>query len=517
MVIGIYPRKSVYRDNSDSVQVQVKMCKDYAGIVFRGQPLEFKIYDKDEGFSGKNTNRPSFQSMMADVKANLLDAVVVYKLDRISRNVREFSAMYEIFQQHNVAFISVKESFDTSTPMGRTVMYILAAFAQLERENTSERVTDGMLSLGSSGKWTGGNCPLGMTSIRKKIGDKEHSYLVVDPETITNVQLFYQLMLQGYSITKLERYCRDQGIRSRTGKFLSTSQLYNILTNPVYCQNSPEAYAYFASQSCSLPPESHFDGKHGLIAYGRTKTAETSQKRQDMTSWSISIGIHEPVLSFEDWFAVQKRMGVNKMYRSAKYEIGILKGVLRCSCGSRMDIRTYMKNGIIFSYYYCAAMARQGKEHCNSGFTRVDQVDESFLKQLRCMRLNPDNICLRKETPFPQQDTAALQTELKDIQKSLDNLTDSLMQAMESPAAAYIIAKIEKLDKQKTALENKLRQSKKKDLEEKSLEEKKKIIHENICYLLDNFENISYTGKNETIKKIVKSCVFDGKSLRIIL
>lgn len=144
LTIGIYPRKSVYRDNSDSVSVQVQLCKDYAGIIFKDQETEFKIYDKDEGFSGKNMNRPSFQALMEDVRNNQLDVVMVYKLDRISRNVQEFSSMYDVFQQHNVSFVSVKESFDTTTPMGRTVMYILAAFAQLERENTSERVTDNM-------------------------------------------------------------------------------------------------------------------------------------------------------------------------------------------------------------------------------------------------------------------------------------------------------------------------------------------------------------------------------------
>ena len=140
MVIAIYPRKTVYRDNSDSVQVQVQMCKEYAGIIYKGKEAQFRIYDKDEGFSGKNMNRPSFKDLMQDVKNNEIDVVMVYKLDRISRNVQEFSAMYEVFQQHNVSFVSVKESFDTTTPMGRTVMYILAAFAQLERENTSERV-----------------------------------------------------------------------------------------------------------------------------------------------------------------------------------------------------------------------------------------------------------------------------------------------------------------------------------------------------------------------------------------
>ena len=89
--IGIYPRKSVYRDNSDSVQVQITACKDYARLMFKDQELDFRIYDKDEGFSGKNTHRPSFTELMADVKADELDIIIVYKLDRISRSVKDFS------------------------------------------------------------------------------------------------------------------------------------------------------------------------------------------------------------------------------------------------------------------------------------------------------------------------------------------------------------------------------------------------------------------------------------------
>lgn len=204
--------------------------------------------------------------------------------------------MYEVFQQHDVSFISVKESFDTTTPMGRTVMYILAAFAQLERENISERVSDNMHALGAAGIWTGGKLPSGFTSIRLKRGEKEHSFLKVDKDTIWRAKKLFELILQGYTITKAERYCRDNGIQSQSGKFLNTSQIYNILTNPVYCQNSLEAYYYFLDKGCSLPDIALFDGTKGLIAYGRTKSGSTSQKAQSMENWNIAVGIHDAVM-----------------------------------------------------------------------------------------------------------------------------------------------------------------------------------------------------------------------------
>ncbi len=516
LTIGIYPRKSVYRDNSDSVQVQIQLCKDYAGIIYKDQEVSFKIYDRDEGFSGKNTNRPSFQEMMNDVKSGLLNVVMVYKLDRISRNVQEFSAMYEIFQQHDVSFISVKESFDTTTPMGRTVMYILAAFAQLERENTSERVTDNMHALGASGKWTGGKLPSGMASVRRQIGDKEHSYLEVDNSTIWRPKLLYQLILDGYSITKVERYCRDHGIKSQSGKFLNTSQIYGILTNPVYCQNSIEAYYYFKDHGCSLPDPSLFDGTKGLIGYGKTKTGKDSQKKQTKDSWNIAIGIHEPVLTASDWIAVQKRLGINKMFRAPKHEVGILKGILKCSCGARMAVRTYVKNNIRFSYYYCVDMARMGKEYCDSEYIRIDKIDQSFMEQLRKIKLNPDILKLKNDSNITLQNPDSIKEEIKKTQNSINNLTTALSQAMETAAAGYIIEQISTLDMQKSNLEEDLRNLLLQQAQNKTAAEAEQQLYDNICYLLDNFDHIDYAGKNELIKKSVKTCIFDGKSLSII-
>ncbi len=516
LTVGIYPRKSVYRDNSDSVSVQIQLCKDYAGIIFKGHDVNFRIYDKDEGFSGKNMNRPGFREMMEDVQNNRLNVVMVYKLDRISRNVQEFSAMYEVFQQHNVSFISVKESFDTTTPMGRTVMYILAAFAQLERENTSERVTDSMLALGAAGKWTGGKLPTGMTSVRRQAGDKEHSYLMVDRNTIWLVKSLYELLLQGYPITKIERYCRDHGIRSQTGKYLNTSQIYNIITNPVYCQNNMDAYYYFADMGCTLPDPALFDGTKGLIGYGKTKSGRQTQRKQDKSSWTIAVGIHDYVIPSVNWITAQKRLGLNKMIRSAKYDCGILKGVLRCKCGARMDIRTYTKNGIRFSYYYCTDMARQGKAKCDTGYVRIEEVEEAFLRQLCKIRLNPDGFKLQPATAGTLQSISSLKEDLRQIQSSIDNLTAALMSAMDSAASSYIVAKIEELDKRKRALETNLRQAALQEKADKSLKETEAEIYQNICFLLDNFDSIEYTGKNELIRKIIKKCILDGKSLRIV-
>lgn len=511
MIIGIYARKSVYRDNSDSVQVQIKSCKDYAKIIYGKEDIEFIIYDKDEGFSGKNTNRPSFQKLVSDVKSNRLDVVMVYKLDRISRSVKDFSDTYELLQAHGVAFLSVKETFDTSTPIGRTVMYILAAFAQLERENTSERVADSMLALGAGGKWTGGKLPAGMTSIRKIVGEKEHSFLIVDSSKIGTVKEIFDMYSSGITITGIERYLRDNGIRTQNGKFFSTSQIHNILANPVYCSNDAEAYYYFKEKGCKLPEKEQFDGAHGLIGYGKTK--QTS-RRIKADNWAIAIGIHEPVIPAADWIKCQERFGENKMYRSNKYEIGILKGVLRCKCGSRIDIRTYSKNNNLFSYYYCSKMARQGKSACNTGYVKVEIIDDLFIEKLHQIQLDQNSIILQNEKTYIN--TSDIRTNLKKVETSIKNLTSTLMEHKDSSASAYIIEQIEMLDKEKKALSRRLSKAEQNNLNLATANETKELIYHNICHLLDTFDDMTYTEKNELIKKTVTSCILDESSIHIV-
>lgn len=512
MTIGIYPRKSVYRDNSESVAVQVQLCKDYAGILYKDQNVIFRVYDRDEGFSGKNTNRPSFQELMADVKAGQLDIIMVYRLDRISRNVQEFSEMFSTFQRYGVSFISVKESFDTNTPIGRTVMYILAAFAQLERENTSERVSDNMRALGAAGMWTGGRLPPGMSSIRRRVDGKAHSFLAVDSDRIGLVKSLYRLLLEGYSLTKAERYCRDHGIRSEAGKYLTSNQIYNIIINPVYCANDLEAYYYLRQQGYALPDQRLFDGSNGLIAYGRTSSVD---KNVHNHTWTIAIGIHEPVMSGKDWVAAQGRLGQNKMFRSNKYEIGILKGVVRCRCGSRIDIRTYAKNNILFSYYYCAAAARKGRAYCDAGYVRVDKIDELFLERLRQIRIDPSIITLRQNAQPAVADTGQMREGLNRLNQSIQNLTNALMEHSASSASTYIITQIEQLDAEKKQLEYNLQLAEISRREAESTARNREAVYGQICLLLENLEDLSYRQKNELIKKMVKTCTLDGDTLEI--
>lgn len=510
MRIGIYPRKSVYRDNSESVSTQVKLCREYAGIIYRGQSLEYMIYDKDEGFSGKNINRPGYRQLMEDVRNGLLDVVMVYKLDRISRNVQDFSNTFAVFQEHNVSFVSVKESFDTSTPIGRTVMYILAAFAQLERENTSERVTDSMLEMAKCGYWTGGRLPAGMTSIRKSVSGKEHSFLMVDPEKILQVKSLYALFLSGMSITSLERYCRDHSIQTQRGKYMSTTQLHFMLTNPVYCQNSPAALAYFQEIGCVLPDhaEQLFDGSRGLIGYGRKKDASSP--------YTIALGIHDWVISGEDWVQAQRRMGINKYLRTSKYGFGILKGVLRCKNGHRTVIKAYNQGERQYRFYFCAVRERKGRAYCDTHHIQMDRVDDLFIHKLKELKLDKSRIKLQDFPDAPVFDETAALRRRDSIHTRISNLTAVLGEADGQASAKYILQQINQLDQELGKVEAQIQDGRRQASLAKKRDNTIDHVYHQICYLLDNFEVLEYKEKNELIRKIVKECIFDNGKLKII-
>ena len=197
-----------------------------------------------------------------------------------------------------------------------------------------------------------------------------------------------------------------------------------------------------------------------------------------------------------------------------KYEVGILKGILRCECGARVVIRTYCKNNRLFSYYYCSKMARQGKSACNTGYIKVETIDNLFIEKLREIKLDPESIILKTETGYVNTDK--LHKYIRKTTDAIQNLTNALMGNSESAAASYIIAQIEKLDREKQILEKKLRDAEQNNRDAATAAETRESIYRNICLLLDNFDDMTYTEKNELLKSTVTSCILEENGLRII-
>ena len=182
MVFASYTRKSIYSDKSDSTKNQAKMCRDYVDFHYAGSVDSFLVYE-DEGLTGSNTKRPDLQRLMKDIKSGLIDFLIVYQLDRLSRDIKDFSNIYAFLEEHHVQFISVAENIDTNTPIGKAMMYVSVIFAQMERETIANRVNDNMIGLADDGWWVGGNPPYGWRRTRITSSDgKNHVTIVAEEE-----------------------------------------------------------------------------------------------------------------------------------------------------------------------------------------------------------------------------------------------------------------------------------------------------------------------------------------------
>ena len=157
---ALYGRQSLDVKDSLSVPMQIKKARAECG---EGEVCKQYV---DKGFSGKNTKRPGFLQLMQDIEDDLIGRVIVYKLDRFSRSILDFAEAWAVMERHQVEFLSVNEKFDTSTPMGKAMLFILMIFAQMERETISERVTDNYYERAKFGGWLGGPAPFGMELYR---------------------------------------------------------------------------------------------------------------------------------------------------------------------------------------------------------------------------------------------------------------------------------------------------------------------------------------------------------------
>src|SRR5271168_4148633 len=192
-------------------------------------------YD-DGGYSSGSMVRPALQKLLADIEARRIDVVVVYKVDRLTRSLADFAKLVEMFDGHGVAFVSVTQSFNTTSSMGRLTLNVLLSFAQFEREVTGERIRDKIAASKKKGLWRGGVVPLGYRCEARK--------LHVDEEEAAIVRMIFDLYLELGSVRALQRELRRRDVclpvrTDGTGKqvgggLVSRGHLYKILSNPIY-------------------------------------------------------------------------------------------------------------------------------------------------------------------------------------------------------------------------------------------------------------------------------------------
>ena len=523
MRVCSYARRSEDSDKSDSIDNQFRMNREYMELNFRGQIDCFaEYYDAD--YSGGNYNQPELQRMLSDIKLGLYDVLIVYRIDRLARDVRDFSNIYYTLDQHNVKFISRSESIDTTTPAGKAMMYMSAVFSQMERETISSRSADNMLELVKKGYWVGGNPPIGFVRQHFIIDGRKHCTIVPDPEKIDYVNWIFDTFLENrYSLQSMETAFKNQGIKAPRGGFFSTTQLHQILTSPFYVAATPEIYDYFAAKGCKMysgSPIEKWDGSCGVSVYGRTTERKGRHQKQPPSEWLVCLGLHEPIVPASKWLLVQERFSGNKFDKTMKYDIPLLKGVLRCSCGSIMCAARRKKKVGVSTWYYCLKNMRQGKEVCDRSQIKEEFLNEKVLDVFRSIHADPSSIyrfVKKEENVVPLSDQRSLSKKISSCEDKIGRLTASLAISQNSAAQKYIVAEIERLDLELQDLKKEQRicvvSNRARAAAEKTLEQKQ---HE-ISSFIDDFDRFTAAEKNQIVKDVIKECVWDGATLFISL
>lgn len=403
--IAIYSRKSKYTDKGDSVGNQIELAKEY---IKRNYPedeydVEIVIYE-DEGFSGGSFDRPQFKAFLEDERKRPYNVLICYRLDRISRNIADFSGLMNELNELETSFISIKEQFDTKTPMGRAMMYIASVFAQLEREVIAERIRDNLYELSKTGTWLGGEAPLGFNTERYKkveVCEEENdcitkkskvaSRLIVNDEEIKTVKLIYSKFLELKSLSKLVTYLMNNEIKTRKGVYFGINAVRKILTSPVYAKNDKEIMEYFDSKGlyifCENDNRNKYDGKYGFLTYN--KTSGYGGKEKPIEDWVIAVGLHSGIIDGTTWVAVQSIIEKNadKKYRAAinVKTNTIATGLLRCKrCNSLMRPKNMgkSKDGEV-NYRYCCNLKEQSRGHKCQSLNVGSEIDNKIFEVLK--------------------------------------------------------------------------------------------------------------------------------------
>ena len=328
---AIYARQSIDKKGSLSIEGQIELCRKFTA----GEPRIFS----DRGFSGKNMRRPAFGELMEAVEAGEIERIVVYRLDRFSRSLADFSRIWEVLQKNGVAFLSVSEQFDTSSPVGRAMLSIVMTFAQLERETTAERVRDNYHHCASLGAWPGGPAPYGYALSKTEMDGRSVSSLIPDEHAKTVCRIFEEYAKPETSLRGLAKDLTARGIHGPKREAWDNVTLSRILRNPVYVQADEAVYCYYLAQGVqSSQTSADYDGEHGCVLIGKRSRSGAAQKGEKL----LCLSAHEGLVSAALWLRVQEKLSfAAQLPRANAGKYSWLTGLLKCAkCGYAVKINS---------------------------------------------------------------------------------------------------------------------------------------------------------------------------------
>lgn len=535
--IAIYSRKSRFTGKGESVGNQVELCRTYIRANFGEQYADTAAVFEDEGFSGGNLNRPGFQQMMKAARDRQIKAVVVYRLDRISRNIGDFAALIEELGKLRVDFISIRENFDTSSPMGRAMMYIASIFSQLERETIAERIRDNMRELAKTGRWLGGVTPTGYCSQAEEtisLGGKKvrTCHLKLIPQEETLVREIFHLYGETDSLTATEAALLARHVKTKNGRDFTRFSLKGILQNPVYLIADQDAYGYFLSKQADLSarPE-EFDGIHGVMAYHRTQQQKgKTTLHLPVDQWIVSVGKHPGLIPGKTWIQVQESLERNKSsaYRKPRRNTALLTGLLWCNCGERMYPKLSsrsLEDGTPAYTYVCKRKERSKSSLCSGRNAPGNLLDTLVLEQVEKLPWTAQSVIsqLEKRKHFYQKsweetdrELVILRRQQSELQHKIDALIDSLADGISTTARTQILKRVEELQVQKEALQIQLK-------ERETLHGKAGMSNEAIDAICKEWVSFSECVQQMTVEQkrnllclLVEKVIWDGQNAQII-
>ena len=397
---AIYTRKSTDENldrDFNSLDAQREAAESYIASQREAGWIALTDRYDDPAYSGANMERPALKRLLSDVQAGRVDCVVVYKLDRMSRSMRDFFKVLEIFEKHKAAFVSVTQAFNTTTPVGRMTMNILLSFAQFEREVIAERTRDKVHAARRKGMFTGGSLILGYDS------DQKAGKLVVNKPESERVREIFHLFIESPSLVAvlrdlkrrgwtLKRWLTRKGREVGGGEFDKLS-LRRLLTNHAYV------------------------GK--VLFDGVVYDAE-----------------HPPIVDQETWDRVQSLLKGAPRHpgRRGPRSSALLGGILYCApCGAAMTPTYSQKRRIRYRYYVCHRAHRRGWETCPSKSVPAVEIEKFVVDRLRAVGSDPDVIAATVEEANKQLAArkALLDAELRRLRKDLDRAHADLRQQIE--------------------------------------------------------------------------------------
>lgn len=442
---AIYARQSIDKKDSISIETQVNFGKRESTA-----PDGYMIF-RDKGFSGKNTKRPDFQRMLTEIRNGTIKKVIVYKMDRFSRSILDFSETWNILQEFGVEFISINEKFDTTTPMGRAMLYIIMVFAQLERETISERCTDNYYERIKNGVWPGGPAPFGFDNAEIMNEGIRIPTLAPDSDLKIQINNFREYEKEGMSLGKLAKLRTQQNLKTNQEIVWNNISLSRLFRNPIYVKADILVYMYLKEKGYSFSnPVEEWDGSRAAHIVGKKQyitngnRINTKAPRQTVSLLNIPGTIDSSL-----WLACNRKLDHNAQIKnSGAGKHTWLTGLIKCGeCGYALRVTTYKNKteNKLVKYLMCSGHSNL---HC-CDVTKFDLLVED-LEELVAEELNKAIEEMRVEQIEMTDQTVDNDKKIRlaEIEEKIDRLIQSISEASDI-TMKYLNREIEKLDTEK--------------------------------------------------------------------